>query len=329
MDTKVSGLPASRLVLVLAVTVLALGAAPDVAAQPSPGGEAVMAWPITIAPTWFDPSTAPPQITPFGILYALHDALVRPLPGKKMGDSLAESWAESPDGLTYEFKLRRGLKFHNGDAVTADDVKFSFERYKGAGAKELNLRVRQVEIIDPLTVRFVLKEPWPDFMTFYGTTATAAGIVVPKKYLTRVGDEGFRKHPIGAGPYKFVSHTPGVEVVLEAEPGYWRRVPSVKRLVMKSVPEGTTRVAMLKKGEADMAFLLEGPDAEALTRDGRFSLVATRHASAMWIEFADQWDPKSPWHDLRVRQAVNHALDRRAISEVACLASLKDEGCSK
>jgi len=73
-----------------------------------------------------------------------------------------------------------------------------------------------VEIVDPLTVRFHLKEPWPDFLTFYGTSATAAGIVVPKKYLTQVGDDGFRKHPVGAGPYKFVSHTPGVEVVLEA-----------------------------------------------------------------------------------------------------------------
>src|SRR5262249_45557865 len=93
----------------------------------------------------------------------------------------------------------------------------------------------------------------------------------------------------------------------------------VKRLVMKSVPEGTTRVAMLKKGEADMAFLLDGPDAETVTRDGRLSLAATRHASAMWIEFADQWDPRSPWHDRRVRLAVNHALDRKAIRETACL----------
>src|SRR5207302_1244690 len=139
------------------------------------------------------------------------------------------------------------------------------------------------------------------------------------KYVIRVGDDGFRKHPIGAGPYKFVSHTPGVEVVLEADPGYWRRVPSVKRLVMKTVPEGTTRVAMLKKGEADMAFLLDVPDAETVTRDSRLTLAAMRHASAMWIEFAEQWDAKSPWHDRRVRLAVNHALDRRAISETACL----------
>jgi len=215
--------------------VASIGSVRGVAGEAAPAGEAVMAWMITIAPTWFDPSTAPPQITPFGILYALHDALVRPLPGQKMGNSLAESWAESPDGLAYEFKLRRGLTFHNGEDVTAEDVKFSFERYRGAGARELNTHVRRVEVVDPLTVRFVLNEPWPDFMTFYGSTATAAGLIVPKRYVTQVGDEGFRKHPIGAGPYKFVSHTPGVEVVFEANEQYWRRVPSVKRLIMRSV----------------------------------------------------------------------------------------------
>jgi peptide/nickel transport system substrate-binding protein len=297
-----------------------LGISREVAAQTAPAGEAVVAWHVTIAPTWFDPSTAPPQITPFGILFALHDALVRPLPGKgKMSPSLAESWTESADGLTYEFRLRRGLKFHNGDPITAEDVKFSYERYRGAGAKEIQAHVRQVEIVDPLTVRFHLAEPWPDFMTFYGTTATAAGIVVPKKYVTQVGDEGFRKHPIGAGPYRFVSHKPGVEVVIEANTGYWRRVPNVKRFVMKSVPEGTTRVAMLKNGEADIAFALDGEDAQNVKRDSRLQLVPSKHASIFWIEFADQWDPKSPWHDRRLRLAVNHALNRQAINEVSCL----------
>ena len=308
-----------RIVLLLVAAVLTLGSAQEGAGQVAPAGEVVIAWHVTIAPSWFDPSTAPPQITPFGMLYAIHDALVRPLPGQKMGASLAESWTESPDGRIYEFKLRRGLKFHNGDPVTTDDVKFSFERYKGAAAKELQTRVGQVEILDPLTVRFHLKEPWPDFMTFYGTTASAAGLVVPKKYFTQVGDDGFRKHPIGAGPYKFVSHKPGIEVVLEAYTGYWRKVPHVKRLVMKSVPETTTRVAMLKNGEADLANALDGEDAENVRRDPRLRLVPSKHASIYWIEFADQWDPKSPWHDKRMRQAVNYALDRKAINEAACL----------
>ena len=303
-------------IALLTLASLTLGQGRSDAAQP---GEAVVAWHVTLAPTWLDPSTAPPQITPFGMLYAVHDAMVRPLPGQKMGNSLAESWRESPDGLTYEFKLRRGLKFHNGEPVTAEDVKFSYDRYKGAGAKELQTRVRQVDVVDPLTVRFLLKEPWPDFMTFYGTTATAAGIVVPKKYITQVGDEGFRKHPIGAGPYKFVSHTPGVEFVLEAYAGYWRHAPHVKRIVMKSVPDGSTRAAMLKTGEADIAVALDGQDAENIKRDPRLQIVASRHASITWLEFAEQWDPKSPWHDKRLRLAVNHALNRKAINEAACL----------
>ena len=306
------------IVLLIAAAVLALGARQGIAG-PSTPGEAVMAWHVTLAPTWFDPSTAPPQITPFGMLYAIHDALVRPLPGHKMGNSLAESWRESPDGRMYEFKLRTGLKFHNGDPLTTEDVKFSFERYRGTGFKELQTRVLQVEIVDPLTVRFHLKEPWPDFMTYYGTTATAAGLVVPKRYLTQVGHDGFRKHPIGAGPYKFVSHTPGVEVVLDAYVGYWRRVPNVKRLIMKSVPEGTTRAAVLKTGEADIAYALDGPDAETVKRDPRLQIVASRHASITWIEFPDQWDAKSPWSDKRLRLAVNYALNRKAINEAACL----------
>jgi len=308
-----------RIVLLLTAAVLILGMPHGVAGQPTPAGEAVIGWHVTLAPSWFDPSTAPPQITPFGLLYAIHDALLRPLPGQKMGASLAESWKESPDGRVYEFKLRGGLKFHNGDPITAEDVKFSFERYKGAGSKALQARVQQVEIVDPLTVRFHLKEPWPDFLTFYGTSATAAGIVVPKKYLTQVGDDGFRKHPVGAGPYTFVSHKPGIEVVLEAYPGYWRHAPYVKRLIMKSVPEGTTRVAMLKNSEADIALALDGEDALNVKRDPRLQLVPSRHASIYWIEFADQWDPKSPWHDKRLRLAVNYALDRQAISEAACL----------
>jgi peptide/nickel transport system substrate-binding protein len=244
---------------------------------------------------------------------------VRPLPGQKIGASLAESWKESPDGLTYEFRLRRGLTFHNGDPVTLEDVKFSFERYKGASVKELQARVRQLEIVDAQTIRFHLKEAWPDFLTVYGTPASGAGLVVPKKYLERVGDDGFRKHPIGAGPYKFVSHRPGVEIVLEAFPGHWRKVPHVKRLVMKSVPETTSRVAMLKGGEADVAFAVDGEDAVNIKRDPRLQLVPSKHASIFWIEFADQWDPKSPWHDRRLRLAVNHALNRTAINEAACL----------
>jgi peptide/nickel transport system substrate-binding protein len=111
----------------LFTAILLIGASPSNAGAPAPAGRVVIAWHVTISPAWFDPSTAPPQITPFGMLYAIHDALVRPYPGQKMGPSLAESWEESEDGLTYQFKLRPGLKFHNGDRLTTEDVKFSFD----------------------------------------------------------------------------------------------------------------------------------------------------------------------------------------------------------
>jgi peptide/nickel transport system substrate-binding protein len=287
--------------------------------QKVPAGRAVMAWHVTVAPSWFDPSTAPPQITPFGMLYAIHDALVRPYPGQKMGPSLAESWNESEDGLTYEFKLRPNLKFHNGDPVTTEDVKFSFERYKGAGATTLKEHVKDVEIVDPRVVRFHLNAPWPDFMTFYGTTASAVGIVVPKKYMTEVGQDGFLRHPIGAGPYKFVSTKPGIEVELEANTDYWRRVPNVKTLIMRSVPEATTRALMLKTGEADIAYALDGPDAEDIKKSPPLQIVPSKHASIFWLDFIDQWDAKSPWHDKRVRLAANYALNRPQINEAGCI----------
>jgi len=311
--------PRHRIALWLVAATLTVGWAHTLKAQTRPTGEMVWAWHVTLAPSWFDPAETPPQITPFGLLYALHDALVRPMAGEKMGNSLAESWTESPDGLVYTFKLRPGLRFHNGDPCTAEDVQFSFVRYKGTGAKELRTNVERVEVVDALTVRFHLKEPWPDFMTFYGTTATAAGIVVPKRYLEQVGVDGFKQHPIGLGPYKFVSHAPGVEVVLEAYEGHWRKVPHIKRLLMKGVPEGTTRLAMLKKGEADIAIAIDGPVAEEVQRDARLTLVDTRGSGMFWIEFADQWDPKSVWADQRVRLAVNYALDRQAINEASCL----------
>jgi peptide/nickel transport system substrate-binding protein len=308
-----------RLFLLISMLMCTIGLLQNSQAQSAPSGELVYAMHVTLSPSWFDPAETPAQITPFGILYALHDAVVRPLPGERMGSALAESWSESPDGLTYEFKLRSGLKFHNGDPCTAEDVVFSFTRYKGVGAAELKSKVKNVEVVDARTVRFHLHQPWPDFMTFYGTTATAAGVVVPKRYLEQVGEDGFKQHPIGMGPYKFVSHTPGIELVLDANEAYWRHPPYIKRIIIKGVPEGTTRLAMLKRGEADIAFALEGEVAEEVKRDPKLQLVDTRHASIQWLDFAEQWNPKSPWHDKRVRLAANYAIDRQAINEAACL----------
>src|SRR6266849_115063 len=306
--------------LALAITLacaLLAGALPRLtAAQTKPEGEMRWALYVTLSPVWFDPAEVSGQLTPFWVLYAIHDALVKPMPGNMLSPSLAESWTVSPDQRVYEFKLREGLKFHNGDPFTAVDVKFSFHRDK----------VREVVIVSPSRVRFVLHEPWPDFMTFYGTMVSGAGWVVPKKYVERVGDDGFKNAPVGLGPYKFVSHTPGIELVMEANEDYWRKVPSVKRLVYKSVLESTTRMAMLKRGEVDIAYLLDVPQAQEVKRDPNLKLAFSGGIGIFYLDFLDQWDPKSPWHDRRVRLAANYAIDRQALSDAETLGASKPMG---
>src|SRR5213083_319131 len=185
----------------IAVVVTALVMAVPAVALAAPEGQMTFALHFTLAPTLFEPAETPGVVSPYLILYALHDAMVKPLPGKNMAPSLAESWSTSPDGLVYEFVLRKGVRFHNGDPVTSEDVKFSLERYRGTAASSFRERIAAVEVIDPQRVRVRFKQPWPDFMTFYGTPATGAGWIVPKKYVEKVGDDGFKKAPVGAGPY--------------------------------------------------------------------------------------------------------------------------------
>ena len=310
----VRGLVTTALVLLI----VALGVTPGVA---TPDGQMTWALHFSLAPTWFDPAETSGIITPYVVLYALHDAMVKPLPGNPMAPALAESWTTSPDGLAFEFVLRKGVKFHNGEPVTAEDVKFSLERYRGTAARMLKERIAAIET-EPGRIRVRLKQPWPDFMTFYAI-ATGAGWIVPKKYVERVGDDGFKKAPIGAGPYRFVSFTPGVELVLEAFDQYWRKPPSVKRLVFKVVPDDTTRLAALKRGEVDIAYAIWGALAEEVRRTPGLTLKATLVPTPFWVYFADQWDPKSPWHDRRVRLAANHAIDRQAINQAENLGYAK------
>jgi len=287
----------------------------EVGAQGQPDGQLTIAFDASIAPTFLDPAETSGIATPFAFLYALHDALAKPLPGKDMAPCLAESWRESPDGLTYEFKLREGLKFHNGDPFTAEDVKFSFQRYKGVSAKLLHDRVKTVEIIDPHRVRFVLHKPWPDFLVFYATPATGAAWIVPKKYIEKVGEDGFKRQPVGLGPYRFLRMNPGVDLMLEANEQYWRKKPSVKRVLIKGVPDRTTRLAMLKTGEADIGYLMIGVEAATIKADSKLRLAQVVPPASWWLEFPEQWNPKSFWHDRRVRLAANLAMDKQALNE--------------
>jgi len=307
----------------LAATALGLVAgAPGIASAAGPQGQLTYGIHVSLAPGWFDPAETQGIITPYMVLYALHDAMVKALPGKAQAPCLAESWSASEDGLTHDFVIRAGAKFHNGEPVTAEDVKFSYERYRGTSHDLMKERMASIETPDPSHVRFKLRKAWPDFLSFY-SSATGAGWIVPKKYVEQVGDEGFKKAPIGAGPYKFVSFTPGVELVLEAFEGYWRKVPSVKRLVMKVIPDEGTRSAALKRGEIDIAYSIRGELADELQQTPGLALKPVVLQAPNWLYFPEQWDPKSPWYDVRVRQAANLAIDREGMSKALFLGYCK------
>ena len=321
-----NGIPISRRDL-LALTAIGMAAgAPRVArAAATPHGQLIWGIHVSLAPGWFDPAETSGLITPFMVLYALQDAMVKPMPGKSLVPSLAESYTAAEDGLSYDFVLRDGVRFHNGEPVTAEDVKFSFQRYRGASHDVMSSRVADIETPDRRHVRFKLKEPWPDFLTFYAT-ATGAGWIVPKKYVEQVGEEGYKKTPIGAGPYKFVSFNPGVELVLEAFEGYWRKTPSIKRLVFRVIPDEATRLAALKRGEVDIVYSIRGELAEEVQRTPELTLKPVATPAAFWLSFADQWDPKSPWHDERVRKAASLAIDRASINQALTLGYSKLTG---
>lgn len=287
-------------------------------AAAAPEGTVTFALHVSLAPTWFDPAEAPGIVTPYLFYYLLHDALVKPLPEANPAPSLAESWTSSPDGMTHEFVLRPGTKFHDNSPVTPEDVRFSFQRYRGVAAATLKERVAAIEIVGDRTIRFRMKAPWPDFLTYYLGT-TPAGWIVPKAYVEKVGEDGFKRAPIGAGPYRFVSFTPGVELTTEAFESYWRKTPSVKRIVFKVIPDETVRMVALKRGEVDIALSIRGELARAIEQTPGLSLQATSSPGVFWIYFPDQWNPKSPWHDRRVREAARYAMDYDTINQVLLL----------
>src|SRR2546425_861589 len=219
---------------------------------------------------------------------------------------------------------RPGLKAHHlfdllAVALTltaATSTAISFPSPAGAAAKAnvFKKKTERVEIVDDRTIRFFFKEPFLDFAILFGTANVAgAGWVVPEKYYKQVGADAFKQKPIGAGPYRLVRHEPGVKIEMEAFDGYYRPV-NVKQLVMTSVPEAATRVAMLERGEADIIYFVPG---ELINKVGKLPgvMLAPVLSGSWWLEVPGFQDPKNPFRDKRVREAVSLAIDRRAINQ--------------
>jgi peptide/nickel transport system substrate-binding protein len=177
-------------------------------------------------------------------------------------------------------------------------------------------RTEGVEATDPSTVRFRFKEPFPDFLEYFTPGISSIGWVVPKKYVEKVGDAGFKRNPIGCGPYKFVEFVPGVKLVAEAFEGYWRKAPQIQRMEFLTVTETATRLVMAKRGEVDIATLMQGVFYDDAKKDPKLRLFSPFSPVQRIIYITSQWDNKSPWSDPRVRKAASLAIDRKTLADV-------------
>ena len=170
---------------------------------------------------------APGSRTPYGtFLQAVFDPLIGAMPNGRFVYLLAEDLEMTADFNRATFRLREGITFHNGEPVTTEDVRFSYENYSGANADVFQEKTERIEIVDERTITFHFKEPFIDFLELYGSEAAGLGFIVPKAYYLEVGPDKFIEAPVGAGAYKVVGQTTGQTVVMEANEYYWRKVPS-------------------------------------------------------------------------------------------------------
>jgi peptide/nickel transport system substrate-binding protein len=233
---------------------------------------------------------------------------------------LATRWENSPDHKRWTFHLRRGIKFHNGDDVTSEDVKFSLQRAIGKRsttgyAGPLRTLIHEIETPAPDRVVIVTKEPTLIIPTYLSRALSTEGMVLPKKYIEANGDDLFARKPLGSGPFKFVEQVTGSHVKLTAVDNHWRiGTPKYKHVTFRLVPEETTRIALLRRGEVDVADISRERVKE-LEREG-FPVHFRREEAILsmwWVLATDGWP--APMKDKRVREALNVAIDRTEIAQ--------------
>lgn len=230
---------------------------------------------------------------------------------------LAEKWDVSEDGLQYTFYLKEGVKFHDGTEVNADAVKFSIDRQTNPDHEFYNTGtypyaeftfgpIKSVEVVDEYTIKFTLNEP---FAPFLGNMAMHAASIVSPEAVKKYGAD-FTKNPVGTGPYKFVSWTPGVEIVLEKNDDYFKDAPSIEKLIFKPITEAQTRLAELEAGNIDVMVNIPPDDLERLRGNEKVTMIEQPGMHVWWTAFNTQ---RAPFDNVKVRQAVNYAIDKDAI----------------
>lgn len=274
-----------------------------------PKGTLTIAMHFALDPGWLNPLEHSYAITQQKYDYFVHDAMIKPMPQGEATYSLAEHAEMTADYKKAAFRLRAGLKFHDGTPLTTADVKWTYENFKGANARIFRDKLDRIETVDERTVIFHFKEPFIDFMTLYNGVVGGIGWIVPRHYYEKVGSDGFKARPIGAGPYKLANQQAGSEMVFEAWEDYWRRAPATKTIIVKGVRDPASRLAGLQTGELDLAYGMTGKLLSRVMSDESLRWNPN-YTAPWWLMFPGYSEPDSPFRDKRVRQAVSLALNR-------------------
>jgi peptide/nickel transport system substrate-binding protein len=277
-------------------------------------GTLTVAMHFALDPGWLNPLTHSYAVTQQHYDYLVHDALIKPMPQGEATYSLAEHAEMAADFKAAAFRLRPGLKFHDGTPLTAADVKWTYENFKGANFSQYQKKIDRIETVDDRTIIFHFKEPFVDFMDMYNGVVSGIGWIVPRQYYDKVGSDGFKAKPIGAGPYKLASQEAGTQMVFEAWDQYWRQVPVTKTIIVKGIRDPASRLAGLQTGELDLAYGLTGKLLPRVMSDK--SLRWESNYTAPWfLIFPGYNEKESPFHDKRVREAVSLSLNRAFLSK--------------
>jgi peptide/nickel transport system substrate-binding protein len=306
----------------LAAGMVALAAA---VVQPAQAGSTLI-WGMPAETDILDPHATGGWST-YQVTYQVFEGLVKEdltksdVPTPPLVPALATSWDISPDGLVYTFKLRPGVKFHDGTPFDAAAVKFNFERFWDESSPNFYTKakafviaytkwIKSVEVVDPMTVRVTLKAPNYQWLR-QGLQSYGEPLMISPEAVKKYGNEGIAQHPIGTGPFRFVQRDQGVKTVLERNPDYWGTPAKLDRIIFRPLQDPATRVNALENGEIQM---MTTPPWDEIPRLVEAGFKLSTNSNVPFVNFLYLNMKFKPMQDIRVRQAINMAIDREGIA---------------
>ena len=264
-------------------------------------------WALSAEPNSLDPM-AIAMMSTFTVTYAIYDNLVEANENGEYVESLAESYEISDDEMEYTFKLRQGVKFHNGTEMTADDVVYSINRTIEKGwAADMTAAIDKVEKVDDYTVKLILKEP---FGAMIGSLASPYFSIMSKAYAEENGEDAVERAPMGTGAYKFVEWVNGDHITVEANEEYFGGAPAIKTVTFKPITDKNTGLVALQAGETDAFLNVNNSDISVVQDDENLAFYSTDLAAVLSLNMNIE---AKPLDDVKVRQAIKYAINRENI----------------